>query len=387
MKILLVSEVNVPTVSGVASSTDSIARFLVSLGHEVFLICPKPLHPVTIAVPDTLHLLYTPSFPDPFFVGKPMTLFPLGTVQIWKVLRSQKINIAHIQEPGNLGINALILCKLFRVPMVGAMHFSLEQFRLLIPSILQPLGNPMLKLFIRLIYPHYDAIMVPTQTAAAALQTIIGKNIRISPISNGVNTEEYIPIKDNASLRKKYHIAGSTTVFTYIGRLDKDKNIETILQALVHTSPHIHFLLAGIGKQELFLRQYTKRIGITDKVSWIGRIQREAMIELYQASDCFIITSPVETQSIVVLQAIACGLPIIAANAGALPELVHDGKNGFLVEPYDSATLATKMEWVAQHPTERKRMSAYSRQLSLAHHKPIALGHLEELYRTVLQLS
>lgn len=138
MKILLISEVYVPTVSGVATSTESIAKYMVSQGHEVYLICPRPFAQEPQAPPG-LHMIHTPSIPDPFFVGKPMTLAPFGFYTIWKTLRAHRFDVAHIQEPGNLGITALFLCRHFRIPTLGAMHFSLEQVRLLFPMLSGPL--------------------------------------------------------------------------------------------------------------------------------------------------------------------------------------------------------------------------------------------------------
>jgi 1,2-diacylglycerol 3-alpha-glucosyltransferase len=82
---------------------------------------------------------------------------------------------------------------------------------------------------------------------------------------------------------------------------------------------------------------------VTSKIVWVDYITNEEMTNYYHAADVFSIMSPFEGQSIVTLQAVASGLPIIAANAGALPEFVMDGKNGFLVGTYDAKTLADRM--------------------------------------------
>lgn len=106
------------------------------------------------------------------------------------------------------------------------------------------------------------------------------------------------------------------------------------------------------------------------------------IIDLYRLADVFVIMSPVETQSIVALQAISCGLPLIAANAGALPELVN-GKNGQLVDTYDVVTLATVMDEYATDQAKRDAMGKASRALSITHHKPTVLAKLEALYKKV----
>jgi len=108
------------------------------------------------------------------------------------------------------------------------------------------------------------------------------------------------------------------------------------------------------------------------------------MIQWYQAADAFVIMSPVETQSIVALQAIATGLPLIAARAGALPELVRDSISGYLLDTYDYKSLAKHMDTLANDPNLRKRMGKEGRTLSLPHHKPIALSKLVQLFKQVI---
>lgn len=307
-----------------------------------------------------------------------MTLIPLGLGEIVQTIATHAFDVVHIQEPGALGIMTLIVAKLYRLPIVGAMHFSVEQFASFLPW--KTISMSLMKLYIRLMYPHYGAIMVPTATAKGDLVKIIGHPERIYPISNGVDTSLYRPRRvPGALLRKKYHIDPGAVVFLYLGRLDADKNIETMLKALAHTS-RIHVILAGVGKQKELLQLLAHQLLLSRRIRWIDQLSTQSIVELYQLSDGFIIMSPIETQSIVTLQAVACGLPVIAANAGALPELVHHGKNGYLVDTYDDGTLAEKMTYLASHPDVRVRMGKESRSISLAHRKSRVLQKLEVLY-------
>lgn len=374
MNILLVSEVYLPTVSGVATSTDSIARFMASRGHTVHLVCPKPLVSYNPAKVQGLTISYVKSWEDRVFVGKPMTIFPIGFLTLRNIIRNTHIDIMHIQEPGALGISAIVLSKVYRIPTVGAMHFSLIQITLIVPKIFRLFAAPFMRLYIQIIYPLYTAIMVPTESLKNDAKSIV-PHTPMHAISNGVDTNLYTP-KKNVKKRKK-------TSFLYLGRLDSDKNIETILNAYVKCSPSIALVLAGVGKQEKLLQQQANELGINAKIRWIHELNQEAIIKLYQDSDCFVIMSPVETQSIVALQALACGLPVIAANAGALPELVQDRKNGYVLDTYDSESLAKKMQYLADHPDVRKKMGIASRKISLTHHKPTVLKKLEALYQSL----
>lgn len=385
MNILLVSDVYLPTVSGVASSTDSIARYMAHAGHIVFLVCPHPISPYDPKPPKNLTIRYTPSREDPLFVNKATTMFPLAWGPVRTILAKEHIDIVHIQEPGSIGIVALILSKLYRTPMVGADHFSLLQVKKVAPPYIRWASVPFMKLYIKCIYRLYDAIMVPTKTAKKELTELIGIPDRIQPVSNGVDTDLYIPhIGSKTSLYKRYGLDPGKTHFLYLGRLDPDKNIDTILHALHKTPEDIHFLLAGTGKETRRLRSVSKELGLQNRITWLQDLNTKAIIDLYHIADVFVIMSPVETQSIVALQALACGLPVIAADAGALPELVVHGENGFALPTYDADALSEKMIFLAAHPKLREQMGKKGRTLSLAHHKPVALAQLEKLFRSVL---
>jgi glycosyltransferase involved in cell wall biosynthesis len=385
MNLLLISEVNLPTVSGVATSTDTIARFIASRGHHVYLVCPRPVVPYVSPPQEGLEIIYTPSFRDPFFVGKPMAIIPIGLWEIWHTIQTHHIDVVHIQEPGSLGIMALVLSKLYHLPVVGAMHFSLEQIVRITSAIFRPISEPFMKAYIRLVYPRYTAIMMPTKTVIKELSAFMGHAERMHAVSNGVNTTVYAPIKGSyASLRKKYHLHPTNPYFIYIGRFDADKNIETILKAMPLLSTDIRLILTGVGKQKENLVGLAKTLKIMDRITWIDQVSRNEIVDLYQLSDGFVIMSPVETQSIVALQAIACGLPVIAADAGALPELVHDGENGYLLPTFDEKLLAEKISYLATHPKERERMGKKSREMSLKHYTPVVLAQLEKLYLDVI---
>lgn len=384
MHILLVSDAYLPTVSGVASSTDSIARFMVSRGHHVTLVCPKPLTDFTPSPLANLEIVYTPGVGDALFVNKSMTIFPLGFPVIWRTIRSRKFDIVHIQEPGSLGMTALFIAKLFRLRIVGAQHFSWLQIERVAPPFLRWISVPFMKLYVRIVYTMYDAIMVPTATAVRDLAALIGRFPSIHPVSNGVDTDVYTPRSGPAApLRSKYGLPTTGLFLLYIGRLDADKNIETILRALPRVKARVYVVIAGVGKQQESLRALADELHVTN-ITWIGEVRKQMIIDLYQLADCFVIMSPVETQSIVALQAISCGLPLIAARAGALPELV-DGKNGVLVEAFDDQTLASVIDRLAADSTLRTSMGARSRKISLRHHKPVVLKELETLYKQTIR--
>jgi glycosyltransferase involved in cell wall biosynthesis len=111
------------------------------------------------------------------------------------------------------------------------------------------------------------------------------------------------------------------------------------------------------------------------------------LLALRQEADVFVISSEAELQSLATMEAMACGLPIIAANAGALPELVEEQKNGFLFQPGNSDELASDLDRLLSNAEMRQRMGAESRILINKHDRRAVLDQWEELYRNVAHIQ
>lgn len=383
MNILLITETYLPFIAGVSTSSDSIARFMAKRGHHVFLVAPAPTLQKSIEPEKNLTIIRTPSIPDLIYKGKSMTVFPLGIPVIYSLLRTTPIDIIHIQEPASLGISALFLAKIFHIPVVGALHFTPDQVARMLPILPGILIEKITKFYIRIIYNIYDTVMVPTQTFAAFLSSI-GVKVPITVVSNGVDTIQFTPVKNKKLTRRNWSFIDDSIIFFFLGRLDEDKNVATLIRALPQTTSNIKLLIAGNGKEEAHLHALTKKLHVENRIIWLETVSQQQMKELYHAVDCFTIMSPYEVQSIVTLQAIASGLPVIAAHAGALPELVQEGKNGFLVNTYDHKTLSVKMNEIAKNIKLRIIMGKESRNISLAHEKSKALSTLEHLYASLL---
>ncbi len=381
MNILLVTETYLPFISGVSTSSDSIARFMVRRGHTVTVVSPRPITPGDVPSLSGLTVVRTPSIPDMVYKDKSMTIFPIGFLPILQLLKKQHFDVVHIQEPGSLGVCALMAAWFVHVPTVGALHFTPDQMSRMVTGKSDTVIRSFAKWYIQTIYNRYSAIMVPTQTFLDFLHAIgVRKQIRV--VSNGVDTTTYTPPREKGKSRKR---ADTRVMFLYIGRIDEDKNVKTLVKAMQYVSSEVALTIAGNGKQKESLILLAKTLNVDHKIIWKGSISEAQMIRLYKQADCFTIMAEFEIQSIVTLQALASGLPVVGARAGALPELIHDGENGYLVGTHDAKTLGDRMNYLAVHPDIRRKMGEQSRRLSLVHHKPTVLSRLEELYKEVIR--
>lgn len=385
MNIVITTETYLPFVSGVSTSTDNIARFMARRGHDMTVLAPKPVKEGEVASEPHLTITHTPSLPDPFFSGKSYSPIPFPYSTVQKAIKKPPVDLVHIQEPGAVGITALFRAKAQKIKIVGALHFTPEQiFRILFLPKSKIFIN-LVKRYIRWFYNQCDGIMVPTSTFAQFLKES-GVTKPMLVVSNGVDTKDFVPTKNRLAKRDDYKLPKDKILFFFLGRLDFDKHADTIIRALPQTDTKAHLVIAGEGKEEQNFRNLAKTLGVTDRITWLGHLTHEQMKDVYQSVDCFVLMSPYEVQSIVTLQAIASGLPVLACKEGALPELCHDGENGFTIATDDHPTLAKKMNMIVSDRRLREKFGKESRSISLPHDRTTALSKLEEFYKEIIFL-
>ncbi len=147
-----------------------------------------------------------------------------------------------------------------------------------------------------------------------------------SVIPNAVDTAVFFPI-DRAEVRLKWGFVGPT--FLYAGRLDREKRVPAIVRTFRSLgSPDATLVIAGDGRERDLVFEAARGA----RVRMLGPIPREAMPSLINAADAVVLYSTREGLPSIVLEALACGIPVVAPPVGAIPEVVRDGVNGFLVK-------------------------------------------------------
>lgn len=165
-------------------------------------------------------------------------------------------------------------------------------------------------------------------------------------IRNGLDAARFAPNKPaGAALRQEFHLRPEDFVIGTIGRLSKEKNQLMLLEAavdLIYAHPSVRFLIVGEGPEENLLKHFVRNKNISDKVIFTGLIKDVAPV--YQALDAFVLSSLTEGVPLTVLEAMASRCPVVATRVGGIPEIIEDGKTGFLVESGDVKSLKSKLE-------------------------------------------
>jgi glycosyltransferase involved in cell wall biosynthesis len=234
------------------------------------------------------------------------------------------------------------------------------------------------------VFDQVDQVTTPTEFGARLIRPKL--KVDVKAVSSGISLEKFNPSGDTSGIRKKYAIPDKP-VLLYVGRLDPEKHIEEILNAvaLAVKKTDFCFVIVGKGTCKTALEKLTRQLDITDKVIFTGFVSDEELPYFYKLSRCFIIASIAELLSLVTLQAMASGLPIIAVNAGSLSELVKDKMNGYLYAEGDIPAIVQHIEDILVHDDLYRRMSEKSLELVQQHDIFKTLGSFEKLYEVCRQ--
>lgn len=387
MRILIATDTYYPSVNGAAYFTYRLANTLAKKRHNVFVMCPSKSFKNTISNDDGVIVYGIRSIHIPIYQNFRISPLTISRKIIHKAIEEISPDIVHVQNHFMIGKGAVIAAKKFGIPVMGTNHFMPENlvhyFHL--PKIAEKwLIKFGWKQCIR-IFEQLDYITTPTKTAADLLKKA-GFSKEIVPISCGIDLERFNPTNEGLYLKKRYTIPEDKPVLLYVGRLDKEKRIEVILRALpdILRTINVHLVLAGIGKEKKKLETLIKKLNIQRAITFTGFVPDKDLQNIYRIADVFVIAGIVELQSIVTMEAMASGLPIVAVNAMALPELVHDKENGYLFFEGDSKTLAKKVLTILSDQELRKHMSKESLEIMKIHDINKIIEKYKSLYNEII---
>jgi 1,2-diacylglycerol 3-alpha-glucosyltransferase len=383
MKILLATDTYYPDVNGAAYFTYRLATLLAKRGHNVSVMYPSRSFKNTISNDKEVIVYGIRSIHLPVYQNFRISpLFISRTVR--RVVGEISPDIVHIQNHFLIGKEAVSAAKKLGIPVIGTNHFMPENLvhYLHLPGIAERWAQKLAwRQFVR-VFEQLDFVTTPTKTAAALLVKA-GLNKDVVPISCGIDLERFKPINDGAYLERRFAIPTDKPVLLYVGRLDKEKRIDMILRALpdILRVTTVHLVLAGIGKDKL--EELTEKLGIQQAVTFAGFVPDEDLQNIYRVADLFVTAGTAELQSIVTMEAMASGLPVVAVNAMALPELVHDGENGYLFSDGDSQMFAEKVIAILTNQTMRAQMSERSLEIVKDHDINKTIEKYEAIYSEI----
>ncbi len=326
MKIGIFTDSFKPYTSGVVTSICTFREELENLGHQIYIFAPS--YPGYSENEDGVYRYYSvpsPTNPD-YTLAIP--IFP----GMNSLLKRLDLDIIHVHSPFTMGRVGLHYARRYDTPIVFTYHTLYDQYVHYVP-VAQDLARDVTIKYSKNFCNQCDHIVVPSREVETILTELNIKTPR-SVIPTGVPIEKFNQ-GDRQWLREHYDIPEKNRILLFVGRLTKEKNLDFLLDAFkeIHQqTPDTSLVITAQGPMEAELKKHAVRLGLDLKqdVIFTGALPFDTLVNVYFSADLFVFSSVTETQGLVLIEAMAAGLPVVAVRAYGVQDMVDDGVNGYL---------------------------------------------------------
>ena len=344
MRIAIVAEVFLPKIDGVVGRTINLIRQLQENGDDVVVVCPAVSQPRNSPVP----LIEFPSFPcasyPEYMIGRPDQRFI-------DELKTFRPDVIHFLNPFAFGFQCSdLLCRSdLSVPTLFSFHTLYGEFVKQYPGI-RPLSR-VLWWLMKSYHNTADRNLTVSSVMADDLRARKFERVDLWPPA--VDSTLYSPSKQCESMRRR--LSGNhpeSPLLLTVSRLASEKNVGFLTEILQRV-PETTLAIVGGGPQ----REELERRFARYKAHFVGYLRGEDLAAAYASADAFVYASETETMGNVILESMASGLPVVAANAGGVPSLVEHGRDGFLFTPRNASEASGYVRELLDVPNRREQMS------------------------------
>ena len=328
MRVAIFSDCYFPTINGVVTSIKLQLEALRELGHEVDLYCPRYAKPYE----DDGFTYRMAAFPFPFHKAEQVTLpWPPQTVRrFW----TQRYDVFHLQTPFNVGMMGLSAAYARRIPRVFHHHTLWEEYVDYLPIPKKATQSASIAVC-RWLAQRCQGVDSPSRQVRDRFAAQ-GVTRRIDVIPTGIRGADF----RNGTPREE--LGEGEEVCLYVGRLAHEKSLDVVARVFagIHEKrPQTRLWLGGVGPARAALEQQVTELGLREATRFFGFVDRSTLKDFVASARLFLFASQTETQGLVLLEAQAGGLPVVAVRASGVDEAVDPGVTGFMVEPGDEKAM------------------------------------------------
>lgn len=375
MKIAMVSGEFPPTAGGVGSYVYNLSKNLISLGNEVSVFTRGDCKSSKTSNVEGIEVHRVTFFPFyPFHIQ----IHGLFLSKEFRVLEDE-FDVVHFHSPI---IPPITTNKPTIVTEHGTVKGFIDNLELTdLFSFTQKMFSPMYVSIDKKVLTNAKIVTTVSQNSADELQRYYGIRKDISVVYNGVDTDFFRP----GNLKKE------SNYVLYTGALVSKKGVIDLIKAakyVIQKVPDIHFVITGKGPLEKTLRNLSKQLKIEKNVFFKGFVSRNELLKYYQNALMYIFPSYYEGLPTVILEAMACGVPVVATNIKSNSEVITNGKTGLLVEKKNPKVLAESILSLIENQELREYLGNNGRHLIMKKYAwRIISNRFLEIYRTIVRTS
>jgi 1,2-diacylglycerol 3-alpha-glucosyltransferase len=391
MRIAMVSDNFYPELGGIQDSVLSLARELGARGHSVccyvpaavaknFEVAHLPFEEIDLGKNVRIERVFSLPIKSPTQQSR----FVIPTGRLTSLFKKFAPDIIHSHTFFGLGLDARHAARHLNIPFVGTNHWAIAAFDNYFPH----LEKVFQKYSLKFVSWYYNACVRVSAPSHSVFVEMLKNNFSASyqVISNPIDTDVFhaVTLSEKKILKKKLALPEHTLV--YAGRLAVEKKIDVVIRALALVQkkfPDVVLALAGHGTDRVRLEALISELALEKNVKFFGTLDKAHLAELYQASDVFTIASCSETQSMVLLQAAASGLPAVGVNSRGLAEYIQK-ESGFLASPDNVEEFAEHCIFLLKNPDQRLALSEGARKYAQKFSVKNILDQWEDFYKQSL---
>lgn len=388
MHILMLSDVFFPRINGVSTSIATFGASLQTLGMSISLIAPRypetgkpPVHSAHEGL--TLHRIASRRVP---FDPEDRLMSMRQTRQAVLDVHAEKpIDLIHVHTPFVAQMAGVAAARVLQVPVVATYHTLFEEyFHHYLPLAPRWLTRSFARTVSRLQCNQLDAVIVPSRAMRDRLQDY-GVRVPAHVVPTGIPLERFAALQ-RADFRARHGIPPERPVALFVGRVAHEKNIGFLIEALAAAlpqCPELLLLIAGEGPARTALEAIVHERGLDASVRFVGYLERQAELPAcYAAADAFVFASRTETQGLVLIEAMAMGLPVVALSVMGTRDLL-DGDRGCIVPDDDPKDFGNRLAGLLADPARRSHLAGQAREVAQEWSDMAMTMRLRTLYRNL----
>lgn len=348
-RVGLFTDVYLPDPNGVSTSVYLLLRELRRMGHEAWVVAPR--HP---EAPESEEgVVRVPSIPYPFYEGYQVALPSRRHLPT-------EFELIHTHTPLTLGVWGLRTARNESLPHVSTFHTHYEKYAHYVPGLaFLDRYTSIIPRLAKAFYNRVEVVVTPTEPVRRLAEGYgIERPIRVIP--TGIDTR----LLEGPPPPNPSPWPGGKRRLITVGRLGPEKSFDVVLKAfrLIQEGVDAHLVHIGPeGPDAERLKRLAEALGIAERVTWVGPVPYRLIGGYHRLSELFLFASETETQGLVLWEAQAMGVPVVAVGAEGALEGVEEGKTGFLVPPKDVKALAERTLELLKDEEKRRRFSQNAR--------------------------
>ena len=369
MRIALFTETFLPKVDGIVTRLRHTIEHLERNGDRVLVVAPDG--GLTEYKGAKIHGV--PGLPLPLYPELKLALPSVGTRE---VIAKFNPDLIHVVNPAVLGLSGIYYAKKLHIPLVASYHTHLPQY-------LQHYGLGALEgVFWEFLKATHNQAKLNLCTSTAMVNELVDRGIeRVDLWQRGVDTEMFRPSLASKQMRSRLSQGHpDRPLLLYVGRVSAEKQIDQI-KPVLEAIPEARLAIVGDGPYREALKAYFA----DTNTHFVGYLQGLELASAYASADAFVFPSRTETLGLVLLEAMAAGCPVVAANSGGIPDIVTDGENGYLFEVDDPEGAVTATKRLLEAKEEREQLRLNARQEAEKWGWAAATKHLQSYYRAAIE--